>query len=272
MAFVKYIMYGLIFCVLTILTGQICFHSVKADIYQCQILEKMKPLERIKTLLDFSADHKKELQNLIDDYFYHLKQTKVDSFIMIVLSSLIFGLSLIYDLRVNSDTSRLLFIRWSMLLTLFFLVIGIIAPFLKVIVSKEMGIFGPFVFKYNTKSIATTINHLSKKNIFLCLMIFICSIIIPVCKLFLTYITTHGPNELFKKRSEKILKVIGKWAMTDVFVVAILLTFLSMDGSNATQCTLEWGFYFFSAYCVLSYLITFFIKKNEYLVENISKA
>ncbi|ETR66585.1 MAG: paraquat-inducible protein A [Candidatus Magnetoglobus multicellularis str. Araruama] len=164
-------------------------------------------------------------------------------------------------LHSQSRNSRLLLIRWLMFLSLLLLIIGILSPFLRIVVAKEIKLFGPFVFEYNTKSIATTIRHLSSTNVFLCLLILICSIIIPVFKVVLTYLSTHSSSNGVRTRSEFILKIIGKWAMTDVFVVAILLTFLSMDGKNSAQCDLDFGFYFLLhiVYCLFA---VFFDKKS----------
>ncbi len=50
------------------------------------------------------------------------------------------------------------------------------------------------------------------------------------------------------------VKAVGKWSMADVFVVALLLTFLSLSGDGLTDARLGTGFYFFAGYVLLSLL------------------
>jgi len=49
-----------------------------------------------------------------------------------------------------------------------------------------------------------------------------------------------------------LIKAIGRWSMTDVFVVAILLAFLTADTAQLTDATLGAGLYFFAGYGLLS--------------------
>ena len=83
---------------------------------------------------------------------------------------------------------------------------------------------------------------------------------------------------------KKVLGLISKWSMADVFVVAIFLVFLATDGANELQnqslsvmglsvniavkaimtSELLNGFYYFTGYCLLSILHTQFMKKIAY--------
>lgn len=113
-----------------------------------------------------------------------------------------------------------------------------------------------------------------KKYHFVSSMILLFSVIIPILKGgLLTYIF-FTKNQKIRNNIFTFIKSIGKWSMCDVFVVAILLVYLSTGGaetqnvSNVTimgytvkvhtlvgmQAQLEIGFWFFLSYCLLSLL------------------
>jgi len=50
----------------------------------------------------------------------------------------------------------------------------------------------------------------------------------------------------------RFTEFIGKWSMTDVFVVAVLLAFLATSGNGLTDARLGPGLYFFAAYGLLT--------------------
>lgn len=58
-----------------------------------------------------------------------------------------------------------------------------------------------------------------------------------------------------------LLKIIGKWSMTDVFVGAILLSFFK-GADKLTHAVLQ-GFYFFLAYCLISIKVFHDILKHQ---------
>lgn len=137
--------------------------------------------------------------------------------------------------------------------------------------TKEMGLH----IIDTSRSILGTVHDLWEKDYhFVGSMIFLFSVCIPVLKgILLTYVffTRHS------ERREKIftfIKSIGKWSMCDVFIVALLLSYLStgaMQTQNTAHVTvmgysvpvnalvgmhanLELGFWYFLGYCLLSLL------------------
>jgi len=52
------------------------------------------------------------------------------------------------------------------------------------------------------------------------------------------------------------LAALGRWSLTDVFVVAVLVAFLAADKARASTAELGLGLYFFAGYCALSQLAT----------------
>ncbi|MGC4102234.1 paraquat-inducible protein A [Ferruginibacter sp.] len=65
----------------------------------------------------------------------------------------------------------------------------------------------------------------------------------------------------------RFVNAISKWAMADVFAISILVAFLGATAMQNTKASLESGFYFFSAYVLLSGIVVMllgkFIRKPE---------
>lgn len=128
------------------------------------------------------------------------------------------------------------------------------------LVAKEISILG-------------TVDELwQDKRLLVATLIFLFSVMIPMIKTLLVNLAYFSKNQLKQQRLLTFVSNIGKWSMADVFVVAIFLTILSTDNAN-TSSTQEVnlglfkmsfelssqtlsnagpGFWFFTAYCLLS--------------------
>ncbi len=91
------------------------------------------------------------------------------------------------------------------------------------------------------------------------LLIFLFGIIIPLVKSgFIFYLL------LAKKPLVKVygfVTAISKWAMADVFAISIFVAFLGARAMENTRAFLEPGFYYFSAYVLISAAISMVIGK-----------
>jgi hypothetical protein len=134
-----------------------------------------------------------------------------------------------------------------------FLMVGVVAPMLTVVAQTELTLLGEVVFQYESRSIIGTARHLaSGGNPLVALLLFIFSVLIPVAKLLLSFIALGGFAKRSKQLAMRSIRFIGKWSMTDVFVVAILLAFLSTESKTFTDASLGPGLYFFAGYGLLS--------------------
>ncbi len=134
-----------------------------------------------------------------------------------------------------------------------FLLVGLVAPMLTVVARKEVTLLGDVIFQYESRSIVGTVEHLaSGGNVLVALLLFFFSLVIPVAKLLLSFIALSGADGSLKRAALASIRLIGKWSMTDVFVVAILLAFLSTESKTFTDATLGPGLYFFAGYGLLS--------------------
>ena len=105
----------------------------------------------------------------------------------------------------------------------------------------------------DTRSIIQTIRNLHESgNDFVAGLILLFSVIVPFVKVLLL-----GSVPLLKSAKARynlflFVRSISKWAMVDVFVVGIYVAFLAGKAADNFDATIERGFYFFVAYCLLS--------------------
>lgn len=128
------------------------------------------------------------------------------------------------------------------------------------IVDKELSI------------IATVQELLNDNRVLVAGLIFLFSVCIPILKTTLVSIAYFKAGTAIERRLFNFVSNIGKWSMADVFVVAVFLAILStnhaeteathsfsvfgfklgLDISTQTLSSAGEGFYYFTAYCVLS--------------------
>ena len=138
------------------------------------------------------------------------------------------------------------------------LIIGILAPIMSVEIFKDLPVFGFTVFKYDSKSIYTTITKLwILEKYFLSTMIMSSSIIIPFVKTIVLYYSVLNSKHI------KYIDILSKWSMADVFVISLLLTNLSLNTDNFTNAETKIAIYFFSVYVVISILVSQLIKRDN---------
>lgn len=90
---------------------------------------------------------------------------------------------------------------------------------------------------------------------FVALLIVTFSVVVPVVKTALLAGHLMSGNAAMKSAAD----AIGKWSMADVFAIAIIVSCLAADsykfrGLLQMDASLEAGFYFFVAYCLMSLL------------------
>ena len=62
------------------------------------------------------------------------------------------------------------------------------------------------------------------------------------------------PTQPARYRIFAFVRGISKWAMADVFVVGVYIAYLSAKATDALDAQLHEGFYYFTAYCLISLL------------------
>ena len=133
------------------------------------------------------------------------------------------------------------------------LLLGLAAPMLTIIAQRDMAVLGNVVLQFETKSILGTVRDLfAHGSVFVALLLALFSIVVPVLKLMVSMFVLGTRSGRAHDSCMRFLRAIGKWSMTDVFVVAILLAFLANSSNELTDAHLGPGLYFFAAYGLMS--------------------
>ncbi len=133
------------------------------------------------------------------------------------------------------------------------LLVGLLAPMLTIVAQSEVLVLGKVVLQFESKSIFGTVLGLyTGGNGFVALLLFLFSVLVPVSKLVVSLIALAARRSRTREACRRFVHAAGKWSMTDVFVVAVLLAFLATGEDKLTDARLGPGLYFFATYGLLS--------------------
>lgn len=134
-----------------------------------------------------------------------------------------------------------------------FLAVGLLAPVLTITAYKDLEMIGPVVLSYESKGILTgLVDLLGSGNYFLAGILFLFSVCMPVTKLALTGLSIRQPEGARAGAARRTVAAVGKWSMTDVFVVALLVALFAAKTQDGTDAWVGHGMYFFALYGLLS--------------------
>ena len=118
---------------------------------------------------------------------------------------------------------------------------------------------------HQTRSIVGSVRHLYRVgSTTAATLILLFSIVVPFTKAGLVMWALFHGNAARRQRTLNFVEVIAKWAMADVFAMALLIAYLAAQASQAPPgpgfvpqavtfaAKFGPGFYFFAAYCVVS--------------------
>ena len=137
------------------------------------------------------------------------------------------------------------------LVSLVVVVPGLIQP----IITLSANMMGRQVFA-ETRSILQTVKDLHESgNDLVAGMILFFSVMVPFVKaVLLGVVGLLKPTVPSRYRIFAFVRGISKWAMADVFVVGVYIAYLSAKATDALDAELHEGFYYFTAYCLISLL------------------
>lgn len=124
---------------------------------------------------------------------------------------------------------------------------------------------------YNkTQSILGTVKELaSNNNLFVAALVGLFSIVIPSLKLLLQLLYCCLPLNGLKQKFGLVICALSKWSMVDVFVIALIVTYLAGNAHGKSGELLVMnaqfgeGFWYFSAYCIFAIIASNLIKTPE---------
>jgi hypothetical protein len=122
-----------------------------------------------------------------------------------------------------------------------------------------------------TRSIVGTVKELaSQHNYLVACLVALFAIVIPLLKLLLQLVSTLLPvKSAIAPRLKRLASFISKWSMADVFVIAIIVTYLAGNANGQMGDLLKMkaefgsGFWFFLSYCMVAILSTSFIDRTS---------
>jgi paraquat-inducible protein A len=144
------------------------------------------------------------------------------------------------------STFRNFVLSFFIILATVFFALGIILPAIR---------FTTVYVWTNEHSIATIIYALYKnEEIFLTVVLFAFSVFFPFLKLFylLTLVTSPDLSPEFRARSISTMEWLGRYSMTDVMVLALMIFYINSSGY--TEARVLPGIYFFAASTLITML------------------
>lgn len=137
------------------------------------------------------------------------------------------------------------------------LVAGLVIPILSLKAYTSAPLVGEVIFKYEVKSILTTVITLAKSgNALVAIVLALFSIITPLIKLIIAIAVLQQRLPAWHERGLDMIKAIGKWSMADVFVVAVLVAYFAASSDEFSEAKVGLGLYYFTAYCLISQFAT----------------
>ncbi|MBE9584242.1 paraquat-inducible protein A [Mucilaginibacter sp. JRF] len=178
-------------------------------------------------------------------------RTEMYRYCFLMLACIVFVLGLWWVLRKNVQLHPTLFIL-SLLFAFILLGVGLSASMIEVdcristldfVLLGEHVVFKDQVLFYETKSILGVVKVLIKQpefdSIAVGILILSFSVLFPVLKLSSTGVYLLGRKTLAENRIIKFFAFqSGKWSMADVIVIAILMTYIGLNGLLSTQLAL----------------------------------
>jgi paraquat-inducible protein A len=137
------------------------------------------------------------------------------------------------------------------------LIFGLITPILMVTIHKEVEYLGDIVLSFESKGVIGSIVKLWETgDIIVAIVILLFSVVVPVLKVLSLLVVSIFMESRFAHGIIAFFKMIGKWSMVDVFVVAVFLVYLTANKGDVSRAEVEMGLYFFLAYVIISMLVS----------------
>ena len=126
-------------------------------------------------------------------------------------------------------------------------------------VFAQLKVEGTIEVFESTRSLLEAMNKLiSNNHAVVGMLIGIFGVVIPLIKIILTLVALLLNSLDDKARLLKISSLLSKWSMSDVFLIAILVSFFVINANEESIDTVHMsaelgpGFYFFATYCLLA--------------------
>lgn len=210
---------------------------------------QLKELAETFSLGMYKNHKKSELATLKETAFLYKAESQKNMLYFMALLLLILCAYFVVSLRAFTFFGAI-----SAAVTLVF---GLIAPIMMVTIHKEVEYLGDVVLSFESKGVIGSISKLFENgDVVVALVILLFSVLIPTVKVLSLAFVSVFMKSHFAHSMVKFFKMIGKWSMVDVFVVATFLVYLTVDKGDVSRAEVEVGLYFFLAYVIVSMLVS----------------
>lgn len=258
----KYILYTL----LTLVLGLMVYSGTKAysqavlhEEATAELVSHMGVKEKAKFQLSelvskilggfYENDQKVMLDELKIEQALHKSKAEEYALYFMLLLLILLGSYPFVSLRAFTFFGAL-----AAVVTLFY---GLVTPILMVTIHKEVDYLGEIVLSFESKGVMGSIGKLLENgDTVVAFVILLFSVIVPVTKTLALLFVSLFMTSKFAHSIVRFFKVIGKWSMVDVFVVAVFLVYLTSNKGDVSHAEIEVGLYFFLAYVILSMLVS----------------
>ena len=210
---------------------------------------QLKELAETFSLGLYQNDKKKNLEKLrlLGEEYKKRSQEYALYFMLLLLG--ILGSYFLLSLRA--------FTFFGSLASMVTLVFGLINPIMMVTIHKEIEYLGDVVLSFESKGVIGSISKLFENgDAVVATVILLFSVLIPTVKILSLLFVSLFMESKFAYGIVTFFKMIGKWSMVDVFVVATFLVYLTVDKGDVSRAEVEVGLYFFLAYVIVSMLVS----------------
>ncbi len=144
---------------------------------------------------------------------------------------------------------------------------GLFMPIMMMSIHKDIEYLGDVVLAMESKSVLGSISKLFENSDYVVGgALFLFSILLPLLKtLSMLFVAIFIKNRSLHTVVH-FFKILGKWSMADVFVVATFLVYLSGSKGEMSRAEVQVGLYFFLAYVILSMIAS--LSADKMLQEN----
>ena len=210
---------------------------------------QLKELAETFSLGFYKNDKKKNLEKLRVVGEQHKKKSQAYAFYFMLLLLGILGSYFLLSLRA--------FTFFGSLASMVTLVYGLITPIMMVTIHKDIEYLGDVVLSFESKGVVGSIAKLFENgDAVVALVILLFSVLIPAVKILSLLFVSVFMESKFAHGIVTFFKMIGKWSMVDVFVVATFLVYLTVDKGDVSRAEVEVGLYFFLVYVIVSMLVS----------------
>jgi len=254
------------YSVLVMLLGCMVFFGLKA--HQKALLNEETTIELVTyhdATQQFSLQLESIAKGLLGDLYIDERRIALDKvreaqkqakeaavkYTMYCMVALLFVLLSYFVVSLRTFT---LFGALAAMLTLIF---GLITPILMVTIHKEVEYLGDIVLSFESKGVIGSVEKLfNSGDVLVAFVILLFSVVTPTLKIMALLFVSFFIKSDFAHRIVAFFKMIGKWSMVDVFVVAVFLVYLTANQGDVSRAEVQVGLYFFLAYVIVSMLVS----------------